>query len=76
MIRVSVCFERVKGRMEFAGLPCGCVVRTEGELMECLRLGHRGRLGLVKEMYRRGMVGWNRMRFEDLVDVVGAEEMR
>ena len=76
MIRVSVCFPGVEGRMEFAGLPCGCVVRTEGELMECLRRGHKGRLGLVKEMYRRGMVLWNQNRFENLVDVVGAADLR
>ncbi|KAK3900365.1 hypothetical protein C8A05DRAFT_36016, partial [Staphylotrichum tortipilum] len=62
VIRVSMCFAALTGRMRFAGLPCKCVVTTEGELMECLALGHRGKLGLVKEVYRRAMVEWNRGR--------------
>jgi hypothetical protein len=43
--------------------------------MECLELGHRGKLGLVKEAYRRAMVEWNRVRWVELKDVVGAGEI-
>jgi len=47
---------------------------TEGQLMNCLAQGHRGKLGIVKEMHRRAEVQWSRMRFENLRDVAGVGE--
>jgi len=42
--------------------------------MACLKLGHGGKLGVVKELHRRAEVNWQRMRFENLRDVVGVGE--
>ena len=61
-------------RRQFGGMPCRCPRRTEGELMACLKLGHGGKLGVVKELHRRAEVNWQRMRFENLRDVVGVGE--
>lgn len=74
LTRVSICFVAVERRMEFAGMPCQCPGKTEVDLMECLRLGHRGRLGLLKELYRRDMVAWNEGRHGNNVNVVRAVE--
>jgi len=61
-------------RREFSGAPCADNPMTEGQLMNCLAQGHRGKLGIVKEMHRRAEVQWSRMRFENLRDVVGVGE--
>ncbi|KAK3314223.1 hypothetical protein B0H66DRAFT_484221 [Apodospora peruviana] len=67
VIRVSICLETPQLRQEFSGLPCNCVTNRktvkEPELMACLTRGHRGRLGLVQEWYRREMKYWYQMQF-------------
>lgn len=70
VIRVTMCFETVDKRCEFGGLPCTCPARTEGELMECLVRGHRGRLGLLRESFRRETMEWYKRRYLHPVNVV------
>ncbi|KAK0752575.1 hypothetical protein B0T18DRAFT_93446 [Schizothecium vesticola] len=66
--------EGAEARREFSGLPCQCEDLTEGELLDCLIKGHRGKLGWVKEMHRRELVKWDQMRHRGLKDVVGVGE--
>ncbi|KAH6682111.1 hypothetical protein F5X68DRAFT_23945 [Plectosphaerella plurivora] len=74
VIRMSMCFDTVSGRKEFAGMPCNC--RSDGpgttqrELMECLAQCHRGKLGFVRESHRRSTAAWHTRRFGRQANVV------
>jgi hypothetical protein len=74
VIRLSMCFDTVNGRKEFAGLPCNCRSdgpgTTQGELMECLKQCHRGKLGFVRESHRRETAAWHARRFGRQANVV------
>ncbi|KAK0645373.1 hypothetical protein B0T16DRAFT_411086 [Cercophora newfieldiana] len=74
VIRVSICFQSMDERREFSGTSCTCSKKTEGQLLQCLLREHGGRLGITKEMHRRAEVQWQRMRFDNLRDVVGVGE--
>jgi hypothetical protein len=72
VIRVTIRFPTVDQRAQFGGRPCNCSVATEGELMKCLQQlpSHRGKLGLVKEVYRRELNKWSTMRYDNQRHVV------
>ncbi|KAM7202919.1 hypothetical protein V8F20_004166 [Naviculisporaceae sp. PSN 640] len=73
IIRISILHQSVLNRFHFSGRPCGCPpprACTEGELMQCLAAGHRGRVGLLKEWYRRELVEWNRCRYHGTSNVI------
>lgn len=71
MMRVSMCHANRVSCVEFGGKPCICLTpKNEGELMACLGSWHRGRLGLLKESYRREMVEWDRGRYQTTGNVI------
>ncbi|KAK0389709.1 hypothetical protein NLU13_3282 [Sarocladium strictum] len=71
VIRVSMYFEKVDERKEFSGYPCTCKLTSlEGGLMDCLHQGHRGRLGLVRENFRREMKDWYERRYRNQVNML------
>jgi hypothetical protein len=70
VIRVTMCFQTAAERSEFAGHPCTCTPRFEWQLMKCLLEGHRGRLGIIRENYRRDMVRWYDGRYRQRVNMV------
>jgi len=71
MMRVTICHNNPASCVEFAGKPCICLTPdNEGELMTCLASWHRGRLGLLKEWYRREMVEWDRNRYQTTGNVI------
>jgi len=73
VVRVSICFEQMEQRRELVGQPCRCNVTTEGLLMTCLGHWHRGRLGMVKEWYRRVLGEWHRKRYPNQAAVVESQ---
>lgn len=70
VIRISMCFETALQRNEFAGHPCYCANRSEGDLLACLQASHKGRLGLVREKFRRETVGWYHRRYRNQVNML------
>ncbi|CAM1510382.1 Fc.00g007170.m01.CDS01 [Cosmosporella sp. VM-42] len=53
--RVTIMFRDRHARSKLAGTPseCQCKAKTERELANCLKQGHRGYFGEVQEWYRR-----------------------
>ncbi|CAG9940139.1 unnamed protein product [Clonostachys rosea f. rosea IK726] len=72
MKRLSIMFPSPGERARFGGTPnaCHCSIRTEAELQSCLRLGHKGYLGEVKEYHRVKMNEYEQSRWEGKQDVV------
>jgi hypothetical protein len=70
VIRVSMQFETLDDRKRFAGQPCTCERKLQGQLMACLAEGHRGHLGIVRETYRRQKVDWYERRYRQQVNMV------
>ncbi|KAI9152034.1 hypothetical protein HJFPF1_09254 [Paramyrothecium foliicola] len=64
--RLSIMFPRPEDRITFGGTPnqCRCRIKNEGELSQCMRLGHRGLWGEVQEHYRREMNKYHAARYE------------
>lgn len=75
--RVSFMFSTPQARAKFGGSPseCRCVNRTNGELKECLRLGHKGFLGEVQEYHRIQMNNYHQVRYESHQQVVNSPLM-
>jgi hypothetical protein len=70
VIRVSIRLPGANQRRDFCGGPCNCTVATEGQLMNCLAEFHRGRLGALKELYRRELNNWHSMRYQNQRHVI------
>lgn len=70
VIRISMQFETLDERRRFAGQPCTCEKKLEGQLMKCLAEGHRGHLGVVLETYRKQMLDWHERRYRQQVNMV------
>lgn len=70
VIRVSMQFETLDERKRFAGQPCTCEKKLQGQLLACLSEGHRGHLGAVREIHRRQMVDWYQRRYQQQVNMV------
>jgi hypothetical protein len=70
--RISIMFPDPAARIKFAGPQrrCQCRVVTERELNGCLKAGHQGLLGEVKEIYRRQCTEYHENRYNKLQDVV------
>lgn len=70
VFRVSMEFKSVDDRKSFAGNPCDCPRKMRGQVMACLKKGHRGHLGVVREVHRRQMVDWHEQRYGKQVNMV------
>lgn len=70
--RVSITFPHPEDRFKFGGTPnqCQCKIKTEGDLQNCLCMGHRGLLGEVHEFYRKQRNDYHKARYEGQQDVV------
>ncbi|KAK1997603.1 hypothetical protein LX36DRAFT_578104 [Colletotrichum falcatum] len=70
--RISICFSTPQDRAKFGGTPniCQCIARTEPGLNQCLKSGHKGYLGLVRESGRQQLNEYHRDRFASQHDVV------
>jgi len=67
LVRVSFLFENgPKERAVFGGTPseCKCKTKRDGELLACLKAGHGGLYGEVRELRRRQMLEFHDAKYE------------
>jgi hypothetical protein len=63
--RVTLKFQTLEAREKFSGTlnQCQCRNEKQGELVNCLKLGHRGLWGEVQEFHRRQMIEYHQARY-------------
>ncbi|OLN96892.1 hypothetical protein CCHL11_02466 [Colletotrichum chlorophyti] len=71
--RISLEFSGPEERARFGGTPgiCRCETQTEAELLQCLKQGHKGYLGLVREFERQQLNEYHQARREAQKTPVG-----
>jgi len=70
--RVTLDFPSPDARAMVVGTPseCKCKTKTQGDITRCLRMGHKGMLGEVKEYYRRECIEYHKAKKLNRKDVV------
>lgn len=70
--RLSIKFPNPQARSYFCGKPneCHCKLKKEGEVLKCIKAGHRGLWGEVQENYRKQMNNFHKQRYEGRSHVV------
>ena len=67
--RLSILFAGPEARLVFGGTFCRCERQTEGEVLECMRRGHLGLLGMARVLYRIQSTQWYKGRYLNSVHI-------